>query len=122
MSLPIDPHDLQWGEPPLPEKITAFRPAQLRAIEEILWRFEWGTQYVVLDAPTGTGKTLIAEAVRRQLNTRALYMCVDRGLQRQFRQDFTYAPTIMGRANYPPLDYPERFRTEEHLSCDDCTA
>jgi len=115
-----DPHHESWGTPPLPEKITAFRPAQLQAVDEILWRFEFGAKYVVLDAPTGAGKTLIAEMVRRQLKTRGLYMCVDKGLQRQFRRDFEYARYIMGRANYPTLDYPERFETDEHLSCDDC--
>lgn len=130
MTVPNDPRDPAWGLPALPEKITAFRPAQLQAIDEILWRFQFGAKYVVLDAPTGSGKTLVAEAVRRlftrsmggTLPVKGLYMCVDRGLQRQFQRDFDYAETVMGRANYPTLDFPERFEGPERLSCDDCTS
>src|SRR5882672_299746 len=69
---------------------------------------------VVLDAPTGSGKTLIAELVRRCLETRGLYVCTTKTLQDQVVRDFPYAKVLKGRANYPTVRFPE-------VSCDDCS-
>ena len=117
-----DPRHPDWGQPGWPAKIAQFRPAQQTAIAEIVSLFEQGTRVVALQAPTGAGKTAIGEAVRRALQTRALYMCVDKGLQDQFRTDFTYAQVIKGRVNYPTLNHPGAFelRDEHRLTADDC--
>jgi len=58
---------------------------------------------MVLDAPPGSGKTVIAEAVRRLLRTRGLYICHTRGLQDQFAEDFDYCSVLKGRSNYPTM-------------------
>lgn len=116
-----DPRDPSWGEPRLPEKFTSFRPAQLKAIEEIVGHFEAGKKIVVLSAPTGSGKTLCAEVSRRLTNSRSLYLCVDRGLQDQIARDFEYAKILKGRSNYPTLDFPDRFNAPyDPLSAADC--
>lgn len=117
-----DPRSSEWGSLALPDWVKEFRATQVTAIEAILSRFEAGARIVVLDAPTGSGKTLIGEVVRRLLKQPALYVCSDRGLQDQFLRDFEYARLLKGRRNYPTLDYPERFESEDRLSCDDCTA
>lgn len=122
--IPLD--DLKapaWGTPGWPEKFSALRPHQYTAIEAIVSAFTGGARVVVLDAPTGSGKTAVAEAVRRILNVPSTYVCIDKGLQAQVLRDFPYARPLMGRSNYPTLNYPDRFnaeRYEDALSADDC--
>ena len=59
------------------------RPRQIPAVDVIVEAFEAGKRIVVLEAPTGAGKTVIAEAVRRRLKVPALYVCTDKLLQDQ---------------------------------------
>ena len=54
----------------------------------------------MLDAPTGSGKTLIAELVRQGLNARAVYCCTTLHLQEQFHGDFQRSAVLKGRSNY----------------------
>jgi len=116
------PQDPMFGLPPLPDKFQVFRPHQWEAIQAVVKAFDApGCKVILLDAPTGSGKTLIAEAARRLLNTRALYVCTTKTLQDQFLRDFEYAALLKGRNNYPTLDYPERFGpTIYDLTCADC--
>lgn len=85
----------------LPSWASNFRPHQIVAVKSIMAAFE-DNDVVVLDAPTGTGKTLIAETVRRLLNVRALYVCSSKHLQDQFADDYDYAAVLKGRTNYVP--------------------
>lgn len=87
----------------LPDWCVQLRPHQIVAIHRIVKAFEDGDKVVILDAPTGSGKTLIAEAVRQLLHARALYVCTTKTLQNQFARDFPYASVIKGRDNYPTL-------------------
>ncbi|MDI6813903.1 MAG: DEAD/DEAH box helicase family protein, partial [Desulfitobacteriaceae bacterium] len=107
-----DPQDPMFGSPLLPDWVKAFRPHQWEAIKEIVEAFK-RVKLVFLDAPTGSGKTLIAETVRRLLKTRALYLCTTKTLQDQFTRDFPYSALLKGRNNYPTLLYPERFHDPE---------
>lgn len=117
----FDPRHVGWGDPPLPDWVRGFRPAQADAVRQVVEAFEGDAGVVVLSAPTGSGKTIVGELVRRALRSRlGTYVCTDRGLQDQVLKDFPYAKTLKGRANYPTLDEPERFETER-LSADDCT-
>jgi Rad3-related DNA helicase len=88
----------------------------LQAVEEVLDAYDRGADVVFLDAPTGAGKTLIGEMVRRRLGGKALYVCHSLGLQDQFEHDFPYAEVLKGRANYPTqiAPFPE-------VTCADCT-
>lgn len=88
----------------LPDWVEELRPAQFDAIEEVLEHFEHGTELVLLDGPTGSGKTLVAEMVRRELDVTGLYVPHTKTLQEQYLDSFD-VPKLMGRANYP-LDYP----------------
>ena len=117
-----DPRHPGWGDPPLPAWVSALRESQKVAVREVVEAFERGVRYVVLSAPTGSGKTVIGECARRALSARARYVCVDRGLQDQVLRDFPYAAVLKGRANYPTLDAPDRHASPERLSCDDCTS
>jgi len=90
--------DMTWGEP-LPPRFSSIRHHQYVAVQEIVDAFNDGIPMVVVDAPTGSGKTLIAELVRRVLGDRGLYVCNGKDLQDQFARDFN-APVLKGRSNY----------------------
>lgn len=98
-----------------PDWVHEFRPHQREAIDQIKESFGSGTKVVILDAPTGSGKTLIAEAVRRELEVKsALYVCSTKSLQDQFAHDFPDSKVLKGRSNYPTF-YDDVARG------DDCT-
>lgn len=71
----------------------------------------------MLDAPTGSGKTLIGELVRQSLDARALYLCSSIALQTQFHRDFPNAVVLKGRSNYPTHDESGQFPA---LNAGDC--
>lgn len=106
----------------LPSWFREFRPHQVTAIAEILDAYRSGVRVVVLDAPTGSGKTLVAEAVRQGLgNVNGLYVCTTKSLQDQFAHDYPYASVLKGRANYPTERYPSAFtRRWDRITADDC--
>lgn len=69
--------------------------------DEIIDHFKAGNKYVILDAPTGTGKTVVAELVRQKLRAlRTTYLCSSLTLQDQFSKDFPHAKVAKGRSNY----------------------
>ena len=108
---------------PLPEKFVEIRPHQQQALDEINELFDAGKDVVVVDAPTGSGKSLLGELVRRDDFVRngeigmhrTAYLCGTKGLQDQFAADFPYGNVIKGRANYPTQHGDEVF-----VTCDDC--
>jgi Rad3-related DNA helicase len=97
-------------DPPLPDWLQ-IRDYQLDAVERVVKEYEAGARVVFLDAPTGTGKTAIAEMVRRRLEVaRGLYVCTTKSLQDQVARDFPYARVLKGRANYTPTKLSARER------------
>lgn len=122
--IPAEPSSPLWGEPAWPDHFTHFRPHQTLAIESILAYFEDGADVVLLNAPTGAGKTVIAEAVRRLLRPKRTLYCPDtKSLQDQVMADFgAYARLLKGRSNYPTADHPEAFNDRWNpISAADCT-
>lgn len=103
----------------LPDWVRDIRPHQRDAVDQAIEEFEAGKKCVVIDAPTGSGKTLIGELVRLELGAKALYVCSDKGLQDQFLVDFPASRVLKGRANY----LPEKrvIMGGEPVTCDDCT-
>lgn len=99
----------------LPDGFEMLRPHQEVAIKEIIDHFESDIDVVFLDAPTGSGKTLIGEMVRREMDVSTLYVCSDKSLQDQFARDFPYAKVLKGRSNYPTQSNPQ-------ATAADCTA
>jgi Rad3-related DNA helicase len=127
-----------FGTPGLPAWVAEFRPHQWDAIQEALELYRSGMDVVFMDAPTGSGKTLIGETIRRLISptdnaqgdrdqgrdrqavsrrlARSLYVCSGKSLQDQFLHDYPYAAVLKGRSNYPTqsMPYPD-------ISCADCT-
>lgn len=99
-----------------PDWVQGFRDHQTQAVEEIIDAYRRGADVVMVDAPTGAGKTLIGEMVRRLVAKKALYVCHSLGLQDQFLADFPNAAVLKGRTNYPTqlAEWPE-------VTCADCT-
>jgi len=55
-------------------------------------------RFIAINAPTGTGKSLIAfESVDPPL----FYLCSSKHLQMQLQRDFPFASVLWGRSNYP---------------------
>jgi ATP-dependent DNA helicase DinG len=99
----------------MPPWFEAYRDGQIKAINQIMAAYSRGVRMVVLDAPTGSGKTLIGETVRRLLGGTALYVCNNKTLQDQFSGDYPYASVMKGRSNYPTWGGGEK------ITADDCT-
>lgn len=114
--------DASWGLPDWPAKFTALEPVQSRAVDEVIDEFANGADVVFLNAPVGSGKTVISEAVRRKLDTqKTLYVCNTKSLQQQFVNDFPYAKLLKGRSNYPTFDHPELFNDRfQPITAADC--
>jgi Rad3-related DNA helicase len=104
--------------PQLPPWADSIRPHQQQALAGALQEFANGSQIVMLDAPTGSGKTLIGELVRQSLDARALYLCSSIALQTQFHRDFPNSVLLKGRTNYPTYDTPDQYPA---LNAGDCT-
>lgn len=100
----------------LPDWVEDIRPHQWDAVQEIVECYRSGSEIVWLDAPTGTGKTLVAELVRMIGQLPTLYVCSTKTLQEQFIRDYPYAKLLKGRSNYPTqlAPFPE-------ISCADCS-
>ena len=108
---------------PFPDWVEGFRDSQVEATEDIVNAFsDPNVRVVFLDAPTGTGKTLIGEMVRRVYNAASNFVCSTKTLQDQFLHDFPYSRVLKGRSNYPTYSFPHRFDPGrwDGISCEDC--
>ena len=119
-------------QPPLPDWVERVMPHQVKAVREVVEQFAT-CDVVMLDAPTGTGKSLIGELVRRELDVdRGLYVCTTKSLQEQYLRDFGYARVLKGRRNYTPTKLTSRqrdgyragggWRDSLGVTCADCDA
>jgi Rad3-related DNA helicase len=97
----------------LPEWATSLRPHQADAVERVLEGFARGHKVGILDAPTGTGKTLVADVVGQELGGDRLYVCSGIELQHQVARDFPAHPVLKGRSNY-------RTELDTAATCDRC--
>ena len=82
-----------------------FRKGQKEAIEKAHLAFKRGTRFVVLEAPTGAGKSAIAVTLARQASS-AYILTAQKILQQQYIRDFPEMSLMKGRSNYPCLVVP----------------
>lgn len=97
----MKPHNLG-----LPEKFKEFRPHQLQTAAKAASSGEYS---FLVDAPTGTGKTILAATSQKLLKKKAVYVCMTKQLEDQILNDFSYAKVLKGRSAYPCLKYPQLY-------------
>lgn len=110
-----------------PTWVKEFRDFQVSVAQQVIDAFK-DNDLVFLDGPTGSGKSLIGYMVGQMygrdehtaLHPSPLYLCNDKALQNQFLRDFgeVGARTMMGRANYTPLQSTDDWGNA--VTCDDC--
>jgi len=74
------------------------RPQQEKAIDFILESFK-NKRYVILELPTGVGKSAIAITVSKYYDD-AWIVTPQRVLQKQYQNDFSWLPTIWSKEHY----------------------
>ena len=81
---------------------TTQRNNQERVLNEICAAFNSGYKHIILEAPTGFGKSPVAIAVAMTLGSS--YICTaTKDLQSQYSKDFPYFKVAKGKNNFPCL-------------------
>lgn len=83
----------------------SYRQGQLEAIEAAQAAFAAGKRFVIIEAPTGSGKSAIAVTLAREAAS-SYIVTAQKILQDQYVQDFPDLALMKGRANYPCLIAP----------------
>jgi len=76
-----------------------YRKYQKKIIDKIERAFEYGYRYVILDAPVGSGKSVIGYSFARQSGA-AHILTIQKLLQDQYKRDFKDAFVMKGRGSY----------------------
>jgi ATP-dependent DNA helicase DinG len=80
------------------------RDAQRSALKIIAQAYDEGTRFVIIEAPTGSGKSGIAIAVTDTLN--GYVLTPQKMLTRQYVAAFSHVRELRGRANYKCTEHP----------------
>jgi Rad3-related DNA helicase len=99
----------------------SYRKHQRETIEEIEEAYEMGYQHVVVDAPTGSGKSHVARAFAFQSND-AHILTIQKLLQDQYQRDFQDMFVMKGRNAYTCLRPDDLYDDDEifdHLMDDE---
>lgn len=99
----------------LPPWAPSLRSHQEHALRQIYLAFASGKRNVILEGPTGAGKTLVGHLAAQMIGARSLYVCTTKSLQDQYLKDFPAAKMIKGRRNYPTQQKPF-----PDWTCEDC--
>ena len=113
------PHDLGFD----PSKFPTFREHQLETAQEVVSSQK---PLFLVEAPTGSGKSLLALTAHRLMGEpRTVYLVSTKQLQDQIEADF-HIPVLKGRSNYPCLQFPKLWPEvtseicKEYLGDDEC--
>jgi ATP-dependent DNA helicase DinG len=97
---------------------TSQRYNQASVLNQICDSFNSGYKYIVLEAPTGFGKSPVAIAVA--LTMGSSYICTStKDLQTQYSKDFPYLKAAKGKNNFPCL-VKEDFIKNSSYQCGIC--
>lgn len=109
-----------WPSYQWPSWLTSFRDFQIDVINQSLEALKTH-DVVIINGPTGSGKTLIGYADAELSHTPAYYLSETKLLQTQFIKDFgeVGARKIWGRSNFVPLIAEDYYGSP--LTCKDCT-
>jgi len=90
----------------LPSHFQEFRPHQLEVAAKVANDHHYA---FLLEAATGTGKTIISATSQKLMNSKAVHLVATKQLQDQILSDFPEARTLKGRSSYVCLKYPNSF-------------
>lgn len=92
---PLSPLDLS-----LPDKFVEYKPRQYQTALDAA---SCGERFVIIEAPTGVGKTVINFTIASLTGYRTLYLTATKGLQEQATTDFHPMGLVdmRGHSNYP---------------------
>lgn len=94
------------------------RPKQLDVLQQIGQAINAGYKYIVLEAPTGFGKSPVAVALAKTLGTS--YICsATKDLQNQYVRDFPFLRSVRGMTNFQCL-VKEDFEKNGTYACGIC--
>ena len=97
---------------------TSQRNNQEKVLNEICNTFNSGYKYIILEAPTGFGKSPVAIALALALGSS--YICTaTKDLQTQYSNDFPYLKAAKGKNNFPCL-VKEDFIRNGIYKCGSC--
>ena len=102
-----------------------YRQGQREAIAQASDAFGRGKRFVVIEAPTGSGKSAIAVTLARQAQS-AYILTAQKLLQEQYLRDFPDMALMKGRSNYRCLVAPTHAAAAPCIAgrkfpeCDDC--
>ena len=109
----------------MPFPFKTYRKGQLGAIQAARAAFNAGKRFVVIEAPTGSGKSAIAVTLAREAGS-AYVLTAQKLLQDQYGRDFPDLALMKGRANYRCLVAPTHAAAAPCITgrkfpeCDDC--
>lgn len=95
------------------------RDNQVETVQRIVDAFASGKRHVFLDAPTGSGKSVLAMVAHKVLNMRAVIVTATNSLVEQYHKDFTNVPIVIGAGNYPCELRNRLFKTSD-AKADNC--
>lgn len=113
-------------ESKLPDLLSFFpgtpRPIQVDVLKEVQKAIDTGYKYIIINAPTGTGKSYIATTIARSQETSAI-LTSTKDLQEQYADDFRFMYTVKGKQNFQCLQLLERQKhassyERKHLTCE----
>jgi ATP-dependent DNA helicase DinG len=102
-----------------------YRKGQKEAIDQAKAAFKSGKRFVVIEAPTGSGKSAIAVTFAREAKS-SYILTAQKILQEQYVRDFPDLSLMKGRSNYACLVAPTHAAAAPCITgrrfpqCDDC--
>lgn len=103
----------------------SYRNGQREALDAARDAFDEGKRFVIVEAPTGSGKSAIAVALAREAGS-SYVLTAQKVLQEQYTRDFPELALMKGRSNYPCLVAPTHAAAAPCIAgrrfpaCDDC--
>ncbi|HKX20100.1 MAG TPA: DEAD/DEAH box helicase family protein, partial [Nitrososphaeraceae archaeon] len=99
---------------------TSFRNNQHKVLQQICDAFNSGYKRIILEAPTGFGKSAIAITIARTLGSS--YICTaTKDLQTQYTHDYNFLKVAKGKSNFP-CKVKEDFVSAGRYHCSSCNS